>query len=194
MKAPVHAGDTFGVAPFMLLALHRRLRAAWLSSREWLDAPAVADPLDQRNARTMMLTCLVAFAVLFTISNKVYEQEAQKAKAEVLSATAELTSAQVELDNTEKLLAKDIVASPELTAMRAKVASLEAQVAQAKSEQARAETLALAENMCLVVQPNVITRDQKAGVQVGNLVRVTKDGCESLQRIPLAFFRAGQAI
>ena len=63
-----------------------------------------------------------------------------------------------------------------------------------KSRPTRAETLALAENMCLVVQPNVITRDQKAGVQVGNLVRVTKDGCESLQRIPLAFFRAGQAI
>jgi hypothetical protein len=48
--------------------------------------------------------------------------------------------------------------------------------------------------MCMVVQPNVITRDQQAGVQVGNLVRVTRHGCESLQRIPLAFFRAGQAI
>jgi Xaa-Pro aminopeptidase len=62
------------------------------------------------------------------------------------------------------------------------------------SRPARAETLALAENMCMVVQPNVITRDQQAGVQVGNLVRVTRHGCESLQRIPLAFFRAGQAI
>ena len=28
-------------------------------------------------------------------------------------------------------------------------------------------TLTLRENMCLVVQPNVITRDEKAGVQVG---------------------------
>jgi len=63
-----------------------------------------------------------------------------------------------------------------------------------RSRPARAEALALAENMCLVVQPNVITSDQKAGVQLGNLVRVTKDGCESLQRIPLAFFRAGEAI
>ncbi|MEO8588425.1 MAG: efflux RND transporter periplasmic adaptor subunit [Flavobacteriales bacterium] len=77
--------------------------------------------------------------VLFSISNRVYEQEAQKAKAEVLSAAAELTSAQVELDNTQRLLAKDIVAAPELTAMKAKVASLEAQVAQAKSEAARAD-------------------------------------------------------
>lgn len=77
--------------------------------------------------------------VLFTISNKVYAQQAEQAHAEVLSATAELTSAQVELDNTQKLLAKDIVASPELTAAKAKVASLEAQLAQAKSEAARAD-------------------------------------------------------
>jgi Xaa-Pro dipeptidase len=45
-----------------------------------------------------------------------------------------------------------------------------------------------------VVQPNVITRDQKAGVQFGELVRVTKTGCESLHRTPREIFRAGQAI
>ncbi len=53
-------------------------------------------------------------------------------------------------------------------------------------------TLTLRENMCLVVQPNVITRDEKAGVQVGELVRVTSSGCESLHGISQAFFRAGQ--
>jgi Xaa-Pro dipeptidase len=48
--------------------------------------------------------------------------------------------------------------------------------------------------MCMVVQPNVITRDEKAGVQFGELVRVTKTGFESLHRTPHGMFRAGQAI
>ena len=55
-------------------------------------------------------------------------------------------------------------------------------------------TLTLRENMCMVVQPNVITRDEKAGVQFGELVRVTNAGCESLHRTPHALFRAGQTI
>ncbi len=55
-------------------------------------------------------------------------------------------------------------------------------------------TLTLRKNMCMVVQPNVITRDEKAGVQVGELLRVTETGCESLHRIPRDLFRAGQAI
>jgi len=55
-------------------------------------------------------------------------------------------------------------------------------------------TLTLQENMCMVVQPNVITRDEKAGVQFGELVRVTKTGCESLHRTPHGMFRAGEAI
>jgi Xaa-Pro dipeptidase len=52
----------------------------------------------------------------------------------------------------------------------------------------------LEENMCLVVQPNVITRDLKAGVQFGELVRVTAMGFESLHRTPHGMFRAGQVI
>jgi Xaa-Pro dipeptidase len=52
----------------------------------------------------------------------------------------------------------------------------------------------LEENMCLVVQPNVITRDLKAGVQFGELVRVTATGFESLHRTPHGMFRAGQVI
>jgi Xaa-Pro dipeptidase len=55
-------------------------------------------------------------------------------------------------------------------------------------------TFALQENMCLVVQPNVITRDLKAGVQFGELVRVTATGFESLHRTPHGMFRAGQII
>jgi len=52
-------------------------------------------------------------------------------------------------------------------------------------------TLTLHENMCLVVQPNVITRDESAGVQVGELVRVTASGCESLHRLSRQLFRSG---
>jgi Xaa-Pro dipeptidase len=55
-------------------------------------------------------------------------------------------------------------------------------------------TFPLAENMCLVVQPNVVTRDLKAGVQFGELVRVTATGFESLHRTPHGMFRAGQVI
>jgi len=55
-------------------------------------------------------------------------------------------------------------------------------------------TLTLAENMCMVVQPNVITRDETAGVQFGELVRVTRTGFESLHRTPPQMFRAGEMI
>jgi Xaa-Pro dipeptidase len=55
-------------------------------------------------------------------------------------------------------------------------------------------TFPLQENMCMVVQPNVITRDMKAGVQFGELVRVTATGFESLHRTPPGLFRAGQMI
>jgi len=41
-----------------------------------------------------------------------------------------------------------------------------------------------------VVQPNVITPDQKAGVQVGELVRVTRDGFERLHSAPRGFLRS----
>ena len=41
----------------------------------------------------------------------------------------------------------------------------------------------------VVVQPNVVTRDGKAGVQVGELVVVTEDGCERVHGAPREFFR-----
>lgn len=52
----------------------------------------------------------------------------------------------------------------------------------------------LEENMCLVVQPNVVTRDLAAGVQVGEAIRVTATGFELLHRLPHGLFRAGQKI
>ncbi|MGH2360312.1 MAG: M24 family metallopeptidase [bacterium] len=49
----------------------------------------------------------------------------------------------------------------------------------------------LEENMTVVVQPNVITRDHKAGVQVGELIRVTRTGFERLHRAKRGLFRVG---
>ena len=43
-------------------------------------------------------------------------------------------------------------------------------------------------DMCVVVQPNVVTRDERAGVQLGNLFRITKDGAECLHRLPLEYY------
>jgi Xaa-Pro aminopeptidase len=50
--------------------------------------------------------------------------------------------------------------------------------------------IALEENMTVVVQPNVISPQANAGVQVGELVRVTRAGCERLHAAPRGFFRA----
>jgi len=50
--------------------------------------------------------------------------------------------------------------------------------------------MTLEENMTVVVQPNVIARDRAAGVQVGELIRVTKSGFEPLHSAPRGFWRA----
>jgi Xaa-Pro aminopeptidase len=47
-------------------------------------------------------------------------------------------------------------------------------------------------NMCVVVQPNIVTKDLRKGVQLGNLCVVTEHGCESLQHYPNAFVRCGR--
>jgi Xaa-Pro aminopeptidase len=49
--------------------------------------------------------------------------------------------------------------------------------------------MTLEAGMTCVVQPNVITPDQKAGVQVGELVLVTKDGFERLHGAERGLFR-----
>lgn len=40
------------------------------------------------------------------------------------------------------------------------------------------------ENMVIVIQPNVITQDEKMGLQFGETLLVTKKGCESLNAYP----------
>ncbi len=47
-------------------------------------------------------------------------------------------------------------------------------------------------DMTLVIQPNVITADERMGVQVGELVLVTHQGIESLHRYPLRFVLCAQ--
>lgn len=42
--------------------------------------------------------------------------------------------------------------------------------------------------MCVVVQPNVVTPDERAGVQVGNLFLITSTGAECLHRVPVQYF------
>ncbi|HEU0292875.1 MAG TPA: M24 family metallopeptidase [Anaerolineales bacterium] len=44
-----------------------------------------------------------------------------------------------------------------------------------------------AEDMAMVVQPNPITPDERMGLQVGALTRVTKGGAVSLQKYPMKF-------
>lgn len=45
--------------------------------------------------------------------------------------------------------------------------------------------------MTVVVQPNVITPDERTGVQTGALVAITEDGVEELHRVPRGLWRAG---
>jgi Xaa-Pro aminopeptidase len=51
--------------------------------------------------------------------------------------------------------------------------------------------MTLESGMTCVVQPNVITRDQKAGVQVGELVLVTEKGFERLHGVGRGLFLIG---
>lgn len=51
--------------------------------------------------------------------------------------------------------------------------------------------LAFAPGMMVVVQPNVITRDGRAGVQTGELILVTDTGAESLHRVARGLIRVG---
>lgn len=51
------------------------------------------------------------------------------------------------------------------------------------------ETFVFRENMVIVIQPNVITEDERMGIQVGEMMRVKPDGIESLHRYPMRFIQ-----
>jgi Xaa-Pro aminopeptidase len=48
-----------------------------------------------------------------------------------------------------------------------------------------------AENMTIVVQPSVVTKDGRAGVQTGELLHITPDGARRLHDVRWGFLRAG---
>ena len=54
-----------------------------------------------------------------------------------------------------------------------------------------ARDFTLAAGMTVVIQPNVITPDERAGVQTGELVLVTESGWEPLHRYPRGLARIG---
>lgn len=58
-------------------------------------------------------------------------------------------------------------------------------------ENRRPAEFTFAAGMTVVIQPNVITQDERAGVQTGELVLVTEDGWESLHRFPRGLRRIG---
>jgi hypothetical protein len=45
--------------------------------------------------------------------------------------------------------------------------------------------------MTVVIQPNGVTEDERMGVQVGELVRVTRTGIEPLRHSPMRFIQCG---
>lgn len=47
------------------------------------------------------------------------------------------------------------------------------------------------EGMLVVIQPHIVSPDERRGVQVGNLVLIESSGARSLQRYPVTFIRAG---
>jgi Xaa-Pro dipeptidase len=47
--------------------------------------------------------------------------------------------------------------------------------------------IVLKPNMCLVVQPNVTAPNHNAGIQTGECVRITQDGCVSIHSAPRGF-------
>ena len=51
--------------------------------------------------------------------------------------------------------------------------------------------MTLEENMTVVVQPNVVTHDNSAGVQVGEMIRITKTGFERIHKAKRGLFRVG---
>jgi Xaa-Pro aminopeptidase len=52
-------------------------------------------------------------------------------------------------------------------------------------------SIALAEGMTVVVQPNVVTPDGSAGVQTGELLHLTATGSERLHAFPRGLHRIG---
>ena len=64
-------------------------------------------------------------------------------------------------------------------------------ICRADLEARRAPDVTFEPGMTIVIQPNVITPDERAGVQTGELVLVTGTGWESLHSYPPGLARIG---
>jgi len=71
--------------------------------------------------------------VLFTINNKQFLQELQRAKAATKSVMAELNAVEIELSGSKKLLDKNFISQPEYDLAVAKVEALHAKLEEAKA-------------------------------------------------------------
>ena len=76
--------------------------------------------------------------VLFTINNKQFLQDLQKAKAATKRVMAELVAAEIELAGSKKLLDKNFISQPEYDLMNAKLASLNAKLEEAQADEEQA--------------------------------------------------------
>jgi RND family efflux transporter MFP subunit len=77
--------------------------------------------------------------VLFSLSNKVFLQDLQKAKINKKTAQTEVKSLEIELQNTEKLYANNIVAKPEVDLLKVKIEVAKTKVEMAESEESQAQ-------------------------------------------------------
>ncbi len=76
--------------------------------------------------------------VLFKLSSQEYQQELLKAEAAWKNELAELKAAEIELENTERLFAKKIIAKSELDLAKAKLEMHKAKVEEAKAHELQA--------------------------------------------------------
>jgi RND family efflux transporter MFP subunit len=77
--------------------------------------------------------------ILFKLSSQGYQQELLKAEAAWKNELAELKAAEIELENTEKLFAKKIIAKSELDLAKAKLEMHKAKVEEAKAHEWQAQ-------------------------------------------------------
>lgn len=75
---------------------------------------------------------------LFSISDKQFRQDLDKAKAATKSAQADLNSAEIELEGSKNLFDKNYISKPEYDLAVAKVDALKAKMEEAKTEEAQA--------------------------------------------------------
>jgi len=73
--------------------------------------------------------------LLFTVNNLEFQQELSKTKAITKSIQSELRSAEIELENTKKLLDKNIIGKPEFDLALAKVDVLMAKLEESKANE-----------------------------------------------------------